>query len=281
MKTTLIISTYNRPDALALCVRSAFRQSVLPDEIVIGDDGSRPETAALIGELRGESPVPLIHVWQPDEGFRLAAMRNQCVAVSTGDYIIETDGDVILHRDFVADHVSMSRPGHYLKGGRCNLGRELTERLCREGGAPEPGFMTKGIEAKRENALHLPLIARFLAPRYRRHRESALGCNMSFHREDFYRLNGYDEYFVGWGGEDGDFGRRMQRLGLKKRHLKFAGICFHLWHEDKHMQNKEKNFAYSMRPDDQQPVRCIRGVDRYKRDRFMEDGATGSLIYRD
>lgn len=90
-----------------------------------------------------------------------------------------------------------------------------------------------------------------------------LGCNISFFKSDYIALNGYDEYYEGWGGEDGDFGRRMQRYGLKKLHLKFAGIVFHLRHEDKFMYNKERNCQYSIRPDEQQPIRCKDGVSKY------------------
>lgn len=261
MKTSLILSTYNRPDALRLCLLSAFVQTRLPDEIVVGDDGSGPETRRVIDELRKISPVPLIHVWHEDKGFRLAMMRNKCVAASSGEYIVEVDGDVILDRRFIADHLRFASPGHYLKGGRTNLGPGLTDRLCAEGELPSTGFFMRGIEAKRENALHLPRIARWLAPRYRRHKEPALGCNMSFYRSDYEAVNGYDEFYEGWGGEDGDFGRRLNKLGLTKLHLKFAGNVFHLWHEDKHMQNKEKNFAHSLR--EEMPARCERGLDQY------------------
>lgn len=261
MKTSLLISTYNRPDALRLCLLSAFQQSVMPDEIIIGDDGSDERTQAMIDNLRPLCPVPLIHVWQEDCGYRLAMMRNKSVAVSSGDYLIEVDGDVILHRDFVKDHISFARKGFYLKGGRTNLGRKLTERLCEAGRPAQIRWWTYGIEGKAENALHLPSVARRLAPRYRRNKESALGCNMSFFRDDFKAINGYDEFFEGWGGEDGDFGRRLQAYGIKKLHLKFAGIVYHLWHEDRYMYNKDKNIMYSCRQG--QPVRCENGFDKY------------------
>lgn len=263
MKCSLIISTYNRPDALRLCLLSAIDQSCPPAEIIIGDDGSREETEKEIAAVRSISPIPIIHVWQEDSGFRLAKMRNKCVAVSSCGYIIECDGDIILHRDFIKDHIGMARPGHYLKGGRTNIGKRMTEMLCSRGEKADVGFFTRGIESKRENSLHLPLIARIIAPYYRRHRERALGCNMSFFKQDFLAINGYDEHYEGWGGEDGDFGRRLQRYGLKKLHLKFAGIVFHLWHEDKYMYNKDHNFSYSQRPDEEQPVRCPDGIDKY------------------
>lgn len=263
MKVSLIISTYNRPDALAVCVRSAFLQERLPDEIIIGDDGSKEETSKMIESLKRESPVPVIHLWQEDDGYRLAMMRNKCVAKATGNYIIEIDGDVMLHRCFISDHIKMSRKGCYVKGGRTNLGQSLTRKICGERMPRSINFWTSGIESKPENSIHCLPIARFLASRYRKHKSSALGCNMSFFRDDFIKINGYDEYFEGWGGEDGDFGSRMQRSGLSKLHLKFAGIVYHLWHEDKYMYNAEKNIAYSQRPENEAPVRCHNGVDKY------------------
>lgn len=263
MKVSLIISTYNRPDALAVCVRSVFLQQHMPDEIIIGDDGSTEETSNTIDILKKESPIPIIHLWQKDCGFRLAKMRNKCVAKASGEYIIEVDGDVMLHRHFVSDHIMMSRKGCYVKGGRTNLGKSLTQKICIARTPRHIHFWTHGIESKPENAIHCLPVARFLAPRYRKHKSSALGCNMSFFREDFIKINGYDEYFEGLGGEDGDLGRRLQQSGLTKRHLKFAGIVFHLWHEDKYMYNAEKNIAYSKRPKGQCPVRCENGVDKY------------------
>ena len=267
MKISLIISTYNRPDALKLCLLSAMRQSYRPDEIIIGDDGSTEETRERIESLSKITDIPIIHVWQEDKGFRLAKMRNKAVAASSGDYIIETDGDVILHRNFISDHVRLAKEGCYLKGGRTNLGKELTARLCNAGKLKNINIFSRGIESKPENSLHLFNIAKMIAPYYRQHKETALGCNMSFFRKDFEAINGYDEFFIGWGGEDGDFGRRLQRYGLKKLQLKFAGIVYHLWHEDKFMQNKELNFNYSMRSDDEQPIRCRDGYDKYHKAR--------------
>lgn len=260
MTTSLIVSTYNRPEALNLCLLSIFRQSRLPDEIIVGDDGSTGDTRKLISRLQKISPVPLIHVWHEDNGFRLAMMRNKSVAAAKGEYIIEIDGDLILHRNFIDDHVKFSRRGCFLKGGRCNLGLELTTKVCSDGNLIPLHWFTPGIESKRTNAWHLPVIGRLLSPHYRP-KGIALGCNMSYYRDDFIAINGYDEYFEGWGGEDGDFARRLKLLGLEKRHLKFVGLTFHLWHEDKYMYNQQKNVDYSRRPNPE--IRCRDGVDKY------------------
>lgn len=261
MKISLIISTYNRPDALRLCLLSAINQKMPPHEIIIGDDGSGAETRAVVDSIREISPVPVVHVWHEDNGFRLAMMRNKCVAAASGDYIIEVDGDVIMHPLFVKDQCDFAQEGFYLKGGRANLGPGLTDRMCADGRLRRIRYWTRGIESKRENSIHSRLIAGFLAPRYRKKRGRSLGCNMSFFKKDFIAINGYDEFFEGWGGEDGDFARRLTLYGLNKRHLKFAGLVWHLWHEDKYMYNKDENIRYSIR--ENCAVRCEKGVDQY------------------
>ncbi|MGM9704901.1 MAG: glycosyltransferase family 2 protein [Prevotella sp.] len=258
--TTLIISTYNREDALSACMDSILHQKVMPTEIVIGDDGSRDDTACVIREFAERCPIPVKHVWHEDDGFRLAMMRNKAVAASVGEYIIEADGDLLLHPCFVKDHLMMARRGYYLKGERTNINRKLTERICRSGKSMPINFLTRGIEKKRSNTLRIPLLARFLSTRYRINRQPGLGCNMSFFRDDFININGYDENFRGWGGEDSDFGRRLQQSGIKKLSLKFAGLCFHLWHEYKDMDNLQNNREYATR---QKPTRCKNGVDKY------------------
>ena len=95
-KTSLIIATYNQPEFLRLAILSAWEQTHLPDEIIIADDGSREETAELVREMKKVSSVPIIHTWQPDNGFRVMLARNNAVAVSTGEYLIFLDGDCYL-----------------------------------------------------------------------------------------------------------------------------------------------------------------------------------------
>lgn len=259
-KATLILSTYNRPDALSLCLESIIRQSVLPEEVIIGDDGSREDTRHVIESFQKKFPVPLIHIWQEDDGFRLAKARNKCLAKAQCKYIIQIDGDLILHRDFVKDHLTFAQKGFYIKGGRVNITKKLTEKLCRTLQFFHPNLFTIGL-IRRENSIHCVPLARYLAPH--RKTQPGLGCNMSFWKEDAIRINGYDEFFVGWGGEDFDFAMRLYHLGRKKLALKFAGIVFHLWHNDVHMQNRKKNFDYYYKQVDEKTIRCKQGLDQY------------------
>jgi glycosyltransferase involved in cell wall biosynthesis len=261
---SLIVSTYNRPDALNLCLQSIARQTVLPDEVIIGDDGSEEETRLLIQAFQANFPVPLVHIWQEDNGFRLAMSRNKSVAAARCEYIIEIDGDLILHENFVADHLYFAQKGCFLKGGRVNLTEKCTEPCGAEGKAPVFNFFSKGL-LRRINSLHCRFLSKYLTHRYKKNRVLGLGCNMSFWKEDYININGYDEFFEGWGGEDYDFASRMSNSGVQRLYLKFSGIVYHLWHNDLYMQNKEENFSYYFDKRDKKAVRCEKGIEQWIR----------------
>ena len=268
IKTSLIISTYNRPCALKLCLESVKRLIQLPDEVIIGDDGSNDDTRSLIASYQKDFPVPLFHVWQEDKGFRVAKIRNKCIVKARYEYVIQIDGDMVLHPYFVTDHLMFARKGCYIKGGRVNTTKSQTERLCRNGIYRPLSFFTLGL-TRRENAIRCLPLARYLAPH--RSTRPGLGCNTSFWREDLLKINGYDEYYVGWGGEDYDLSVRLLNLGCKKLAIKFAAIGFHLWHEDRYMQNREKNFNYYHEKVAEKAIWCERGIDQYLKDRMPEE----------
>ena len=129
MKVTILVSTYNWPAALELSLRSMFSQTVLPDEIVIADDGSTAETAELINQLKRETNIPIKHIWHEDKGFRKTIVLNQAIAQAIGNYILQVDGDVILSPYFVQDHLELAQANAFVCGSRVKLTPELTERM--------------------------------------------------------------------------------------------------------------------------------------------------------
>ncbi|MDR0757719.1 MAG: glycosyltransferase family 2 protein [Tannerella sp.] len=261
-KVSLVVSTYNRPDALDLCLQSIAGQTTLPNEVIIADDGSTDGTRKLIETFRVNFPIPLIHVWQEDRGFRLAMIRNKSIATGRCEYIIEIDGDLILHRDFVADHLHFARKGHFLKGGRVFLSRKLSENCCLSRKLPALSLFSRGI-SRRPNMIRCLSLSEYLASRYQKNKFTALGCNMSFWREDFIRINGYDEFFEGWGAEDYDFASRLTNSGIKRLSLKFSGIVYHLWHKKSFQQNVAENRQYYLNERNRKSARCTNGVSRY------------------
>ncbi len=262
MKTTLLISTYNRPDALNVVLASVARQTLMPDEVVVCDDGSGAETREVIDSWRKRLGIPLIHSWQPDEGFRLAASRNRGIAASTGDYIIQIDGDVMLDRHFVADHTAKAKPGFYIKGSRVRLTREGSEKICREGVAVKIPFWSRAVMKDRLKNFRCTPLGRLYGTHYRRN-GAGIGCNISFWRTDFILVNGYDENFVGWGVEDNDLCKRMESIGIRTFKLFRMGLCWHLWHRESPNPRLAEANDYMNRRIADGLVRPDHGIDQY------------------
>jgi len=230
---SIIVSTYNRPDALGKCVESIFYQSTLPDEIVIADDGSGEETRSLVRQLQQKSPVPLVHVWQEDKGYQLARIRNRSFATAKGEYLIQIDGDLILEKHFMGDHLSLARPGTFVGGARTMMDETLTTLIL------EGKVSFEDIPAHRENlgqksnSIRSTILRKlvYLYQRHERNYKYVLGCNMAFWKKDLVAVNGYNETFTGWGKEDNELTVRLQNAGIKLRFIKFGAIVFHLYHK--------------------------------------------------
>jgi glycosyltransferase involved in cell wall biosynthesis len=260
---TLLVSTYNWPDALSLVLESALGQSRLPTQVVVADDGSGEETAAAVRALAprfADAGVAFEHVWHPDEGFRLAAIRNRALAAARGDYVLMIDGDCVLHPGFVASHVAFARPGTFVQGSRVMVSRERSAEALR---SRDPRFRLLGGGLKnRQNGLALSLLSWFV-PTSQDPLHGTRGCNMAYWRADAVRVNGFNERFVGWGREDSEFSARMLAAGLRRRRLKFGGIVYHLWHEERPRGAVDENHRLYEDIVRTGACRCEAGLDRY------------------
>lgn len=228
---TLMISTYNWPEALALVLESVRRQTRIPDEVIVADDGSGEPTRALIDSFRRKMPCPLIHVWQEDLGFRKCIIWNEAIRRAKYDYIVQIDGDCVLDADFIADHLRFAKPGTFVCGSRTLLSRELTQALLADPRREISPF-SQGVSNK-VNALRIRPLSVFFAARYRANVPYiSKGCNMAFWRKDLLAVNGYNETISGWGREDAEIEVRLMKLGIRRRSLKFGGVQYHLFHKE-------------------------------------------------
>lgn len=260
-RTTLLVSTYNWPEALELCLKSAWTQTVLPDEIVIADDGSGEDTRALIERLAQESPVPLIHVWHEDAGFRKTIILNKAIAQATGDYILQVDGDVLLSPYFVADHLELAEKGYFVCGSRVKLSPALTKKKLETHSAELAWYRLPLTFVF--NSFRSRFLRHFLAERYARKIDHLRGCNMAFWREDLLKVNGYNEDLMQWGHEDGEIAFRLHYAGVKKKALKMGGNVYHLHHKESSRDNEGRHLLELERVQREQISRCDNGIDKY------------------
>jgi glycosyltransferase involved in cell wall biosynthesis len=260
VKTSLIVTTYNRKDALALTLASALAQAEPPAEILVADDGSRDDTGALVRAVAARAPIPVRHCWHEDRGFRLAAIRNRAIAMAAGDYLVLVDGDLVLDRRFVADHVRAARPGQWVQGGRVLLPEDVTREALAIGRIAF-GPLERGL-GNRKNAVRSPLLSR-LASFVRTDVYRVRGANQAFWRADVLRVNGFNEEFEGWGREDSEFAARMRHAGVRRLHLQFAAVAYHLWHEERSREMLARNQEILDATLATRASRCAMGIDRH------------------
>lgn len=254
MKVSLIITTYNWPEALKLVLLSAAQQSYENYEIVVADDGSATTTAATIESMQALTLVPIIHAWHADKGFRAAAIRNRAVARSTGEYIIFIDGDCILHPHFISDHVAIAEKGYFVPGSRVKLKKAYSEKILNSGKRPvaftRPTIFKLWLLG---NVKRIHPIIKLSATKFRYKRpkrwQGAVTCNLGVWRNDFLSVNGFNNDFIGWGLEDSDLIVRMVNNGIYRKDGKLGSFIIHLFHPEASRENESinrKTFELSM-----------------------------------
>lgn len=259
MRVSLLLSTYNWTEALELTLRSVARQSEPAHEVLVADDGSRDDTRALIGALAAGIPAPVVHVWHEDRGFRLGAIRNRALARASGDYVVQTDGDVILHRHFLRDHRRVSRAGAYVRGTRVLLDEPQSRELL-DHRSLTATVWRRGVR-KRRNAFRCPPLTPLLAPIGRA--IGVYGSNLAYWLADAVRVNGYDERLEGWGREDDEFIARLGHAGVRQRNLRCGGVLYHIHHPSRPVDRLAENDRVLAATRREGRIRCEQGLAQY------------------
>jgi len=234
MKVSLIITTYNWPEALELVLDSVCEQSIIPNEVIVADDGSDFKTKQIIDNYKKR--LNIIHIWHEDNGFRKSKILNAAILKCKNDYIVQVDGDVILHKKFIKDHIKNSKKGQYLFGSRVSLSKELSSKvlICRK----IPSLFFKKIK-RRGRLIRIPFLTRFYKPKDINSKKLR-GCNLSYWKKDAFKINGYNEEFEGWGFEDFEFVQRLLNANVLSKRLKFGAIQYHIYHKQAQRGNTSK-----------------------------------------
>jgi glycosyltransferase involved in cell wall biosynthesis len=232
---SVILTTFDRADALAAVLRSLSRQSDPEFEVVVADDGSGPATAALIEQWKPRLGKALNSVWHEHRGFRAGEIRNRAIRQSRGDYVVFLDGDCLARPDFIASHRKLAEPGWFVTGNRALLAKTLTDAVLSRKLEPEHWGMADWLGHRVNGGLNrlAPLLRLPLGPlRKNRSRawEGARSCNLAVWRSDLEHVDGFDASFSGWGKEDSDLLVRLLHAGLQRKDGAYATGVLHLWH---------------------------------------------------
>ncbi|PTB19382.1 glycosyl transferase family 2 [Trinickia symbiotica] len=246
---TVIVTTYNRPDALELVIGACLDQTDRHFEIVIADDGSGAATRTLIENIARASPVSITHVWQPDEGFRAAASRNKALRSARGDYVIFLDGDCVPQRDFVARHRALAHERTVVTGSRILLAPRLTNEVLTQRLPLQRQPLTFWLRQRAAAQVNkvLPLAIRLPDLPLRRVDgfvwRGIKTCNLAAWLSDLEAVNGFDETFVGWGHEDADLVARLHNAGVVRKNGFWSTEVLHLWHAEAPRDREGPNYA--------------------------------------
>jgi glycosyltransferase involved in cell wall biosynthesis len=266
---SVIVTTYNWPNALRLCLHSLYAQKDINFEIIVADDGSNAFNVNEIERELKTSPIRIIHVHHEDKGFRAGTIRNKAVARASGDYLLFIDGDCIVRSNFISRHRRLAEKGFFVPGNRVLLSQSYTQQIIEQQILLHQKslgyFLISRIQNKINRLstfLYLPL--GFLRVMNPNKWDRAMTCNLGVWKQDFLNTNGFDELFEGWGYEDSDFVIRLIHSGVKRKEGRFAVPVLHLWHPQNDKSRQNINYQRLMdRLADKDFVIAESGVSQY------------------
>lgn len=250
-----MVNTFNAPEALEKVLSGVNRQSTVPLEVLVADDGSEAPTAKLIDAWKRRLTFPLSHIWQRHEGFRRTHVLNQAILKAAGDYLVFLDGDCVPHPEFVADHAALAEQGHWVQARRCFVKERHVPEFDLERISVAGWVLGRRIEQGLK-AFRTP----WHQVRYDQDLRGVIGCNLGIWKSDLVAVNGYDESFTGWGREDSDLAARLFHLGRRRKFVRGRAVVFHLNHPVASRAQLESNQARLDETLTTKRIRAVRGI---------------------
>jgi len=229
---SLCVVTYQRPRNLSLVLESIAAQQGVDGkmELVVTDDGSTDNTPHVVEAFRRRVSFPVQFITHPHITFQLARCRNKGAAATRSPYLLFLDGDCVLPPHHVATHLAKRRPGVAISGDAGRMDRTTSERITEE--TIRRGDFSGFLSVKERLRLWTldTKIRLYTLMRHPTKPRRLQGGDFSIWREDYERVNGFDENFCGWGGEDYDLGRRLRRAGVRLASVLRWTCSYHVWH---------------------------------------------------
>ena len=267
---TIIISTYKKTRELELILYALAFQTVNKFEIIVSDDGSGGEMERFVSHISKKFSFNIKFITQEDTGFRKNKILNEAVRNSLTDYLIFLDGDCLPRNDFVEAHLKYKKDNTVLCGRRVNLNFELAKNISTKKIVSNKyqqntfkilsnsfGFGEKTKYAEEALIIKNRLLRKFFGA----NSIGLLGCNFSIPKGLLYKINGFDENYVGPGfGEDTDIEFRLKLINAEFKSVRNLAVVYHLWHKETKIN--EKNEEYFEKVKTSNNYFCLNGLNK-------------------
>ncbi len=233
---SVIISTYNAVDWLEKVLWGYAQQTLVAFELIVADDGSGPETKAVLRRIEKKLKLNIKHVWQPDNGFQKSRILNKALLACTTNYVVMSDGDCIPRADFLEVHFNHRKPGCFLSGGYFKLPFSISNQITEEDVVSQSCFDLEWLKKLglplqfKNNKLKATEVCQSLLNRITPTKATWNGHNASGWKADLLTVNGFDERMQ-YGGQDRELGERLVNLGVRPIQIRYSAICVHLDHK--------------------------------------------------
>ena len=276
MNCTIIISVYKDTDSLDLILESLSEQTILPDEVIISEDGNSTKMAEylLIAKMKYEK-LDILHLFQEDISWRKNVALNRAVLSSKHEYLIFIDGDCIPYDNFIEWHLKLAEKNSVLCGRRSEPGENISNKI-----------RNRVILVKNYRKNYLKLFSEYKKDKDAKHYDAGIfinpnsffgrilkrkrdkkshivGCNFSCFKSDLEKINGFDEDFnMPTTGEDTDIERRMRLCNIEMKSCRNAAIIVHLYHKKVFNDEISRKSLELMHSKDNYHV-CKNGIKKY------------------
>lgn len=221
-KVSLIILLSNDCDTtIKRLLESALNQAIAPDEIIITANALSSETLEVINNYKKKSFIPIQLSWKDGGDESYIEPCSLAIGKAASEYLIFIEGNGVLHKDFVHDHLKYSKKGHYLQGSDMRLNQHLSDLLI-HGKFKDWRFFSKFRYSSAFNSMLTAITNRFqsiTAP-------SNISVNISFFKDEFFNKIETKTGIIDFEKFKIDLIKNLKYSGLKKRSLNFFGIHY-------------------------------------------------------
>lgn len=249
-KISVIVTLYNRLEYARNMILSLSNQTLMIDELIFADDGSKEDVVDVIKDLIAECPFEIKYVYQEDIGFRLARSRNNGARIATGEFLIFLDQDVIMPDNFI-EKIYIARKKKRIISSRGILSYEWQKEKIQMELNQERSFseiyniVTLGQKNEIKKIMKKDILYRALYKLKLRTRGAKIvGLIFALYKEDYITINGFDDNYKGWGKEDDDFGNRFFKYGGETYPILFEKFPIHMYHPSADSKKDSLNEKY-------------------------------------